>query len=645
MPASFGDLLKRYMDKGAGRNPPVRWTNTELSKQLEVSDRTVRNWLQNKVQPSDENIRDLIHLFLGREPDPERVRALNEARNRIGTADDPPGTAAAAPMSRQPALAEAAAPFTPAPALCTLPPRALDFTGRETELGQLCALLTGGERRATISAIGGMGGVGKTTLALEAAWRVAGAFPDGALFVDLFGFGTAEPLTPAQAAAAVIEQLEPTARLPERWDQLLPLYRRVLAGRKLLLLLDNARDTAQVKDLIPPEPVALLVTSRRRLALAGAARIGLDVMAEAEALALLREIVGADGASDAELAALAGSCGQLPLALRAAGAFLTTYGWGAADYLAALEKRRLARLSEAGEDDPALDVADVLGFSLDQLAKEDAALAGQFAMLAVFPAGFDAAAAGAVWGIEPGVARESLGKLVARSLVRQEAAGRFRLHDLVRDLASERLDDAAREEAAARHAAHYCAVLAKADDLFLAGHDGVLAGLALFDAERANIEAGQAWAAARLTTSDDAARLAFEYTDAGVYVLDLRLPARTRIAWLEAAAAACRRTGDRRGQGNALGNLGSAYADLGEPRKAIEYYELRRAIARAIGDRRGEGNALWNAALAHEALGEREQAIERATAAWRIRRAIEDPNGPKVAAWLRERGVDPDAPG
>ena len=115
-----------------------------------------------------------------------------------------------------------------------------------------------------------MGGAGKTTLAIEAAWRMAGRFPDGILYIDMLGFGTAPPLTPAQAITAVIEQLEPTAKLPDRLDQLLPLYRRLLAGRKLLLLLDNARDTAQVADLVPPPPVALLVTSRHQIFLDGA---------------------------------------------------------------------------------------------------------------------------------------------------------------------------------------------------------------------------------------------------------------------------------------------------------------------------------------------------------------------------------------
>ena len=114
-------------------------------------------------------------------------------------------------------------PEPPPPALCTLPGRIADFTGREPEIADLVAALCREDRRAAVSAIGGMGGAGKTTLAIEAAWRMAGRFPDGILYIDMLGFGTAPPLTPAQAITAVIEQLEPTAKLPDRLDQLLPL--------------------------------------------------------------------------------------------------------------------------------------------------------------------------------------------------------------------------------------------------------------------------------------------------------------------------------------------------------------------------------------------------------------------------------------
>jgi hypothetical protein len=130
---------------------------------------------------------------------------------------------------------------------------------------------------------------------------------------------------------------------------------------------------------------------------------------------------------------------------------------------------------------------------------------------------------------------------------------------LVRDLAVTRAAPAALEDARARHAGHYAEVLARAGELYLSGGAGVLEGLALFDAERANVEAGQRWAVGRAGSREDAAALVCRYPTAGAHVLGLRLAPRQRIAWFEAALAACRRLGDRRGEGAALGNLGIAW--------------------------------------------------------------------------------------
>lgn len=180
MPFSFGALLRDYMDRGAGRNPPVRWSGPELAKKLNVDPRTVRYWRSESVEPSEENFCDLVHVFLGSTPDSVRLAALNEARNALR--DKLRG--------RVEAAAEQAISSSDIrlPGLCTLPGRVRDFEGREKELDQLCKLLTGGERKATISAaVAGMGGVGKTALALEAAWRIAGQFRDGVLFINLFG--------------------------------------------------------------------------------------------------------------------------------------------------------------------------------------------------------------------------------------------------------------------------------------------------------------------------------------------------------------------------------------------------------------------------------------------------------------------------
>ena len=492
------------------------------------------------------------------------------------------------------------------PRLCTLPASTADFTGREGELAHLASILAAGGR-AAISAVTGMGGVGKTALAVEAAWRAAESFPDGILFLDLGGFGPS-PLTPEAALANLIAQVEPTLKAPEGLAQLGAAYRGLLANRRMLLLLDNARDPAQLRPLLPPEPVALLATSRVPLRLPGVQPLQLDALPEAEALALLRSALHRRPADDADLDRIAAACARLPIALRAAGAFLAEHpGWTIPDYLAALAGKRLPHF--ASEDDPALDVATVLGFSIERLAAERPALALRWRLLAVFPGDFAADAAAAAWGAEPRDAADDLGRLSARSLLLHDAAsGRWRLHDLYRELAEMGADEEAVETARERHAEHFLEVLWQIDALYKM-RDKTIEGLALFDLERPSIEAGQSWAASRMARHGPAARLAYAYTNAGAYVLSLRLPPPRRIGWLEAAVVGCRQTGDRRGEGAALGNLGIAWAALGETRKAIGLYEQQLAIAGETGDRRGEGNALGSLGLAWADLGETRKAI------------------------------------
>jgi tetratricopeptide (TPR) repeat protein len=350
----------------------------------------------------------------------------------------------------------------------------------------------------------------------------------------------------------------------------------------------------------------------------------------------LRELLGPERASDEELRTLAARCGHLPLALHAAGAYLTRKrNLRVATYLDALarERGRLAAFKIKGL--PSLDVATVLGFSIRHLREDDATLAQRWRQLAVFPTSFDVKAAAALWRADEIEAEIGLQELLARSMVRLErTTGRYSLHDLMRDLAHvplEAEDQAALNErldvAAARHAQHYYRVLATAHELYLKGGENVVAGLALYDIEQRNIAAGQAWAVERIEVSDDAAQLAAEYADAGYYVLSLRLTPRAQIGWLKAQLKACRRLGDRRGEAAALGNLGHAYRDLGQPRRAIEQFARVLRIAREIGDRRYEGNALGGLGNAHYSLGEPRRAIGHYEQSLEIAREIGDRRG------------------
>ena len=227
--------------------------------------------------------------------------------------------------------------------------------------------------------------------------------------------------------------------------------------------------------------------------------------------------------------------------------------------------------------------------------------------LAVFPAPFDRQAAEAVAELEG----DELDTLVGRSLVIYDPdQERFRLHDLMRELAEAGWEQDNARHAHRRHAAHYLAVAGRAHDTYLKGGEGVLTGLRLFDQERVQIEAGQAWAAGHAAEDDEAAVLAQDYPLRAALVCELRVHPRERIRWLEASAEAARKLGNRGDEGMAAGNLGLAYADLGETRRAIEYYEQRLEIARETEDRRGEGNALNNLGIANRNLGEPRRAIE-----------------------------------
>ncbi len=489
-----------------------------------------------------------------------------------------------------------------------LPPPPADFTGRTAVLAELrAAAATGG---VTISGLRGMGGIGKTALALKLAHELAHQYPDAQLYLDLQGVST-QPVTPAQAMAHVIRAFHPDTRLPESEAESGALYRSALHGQRALLLMDNAAGAEQIRPLIPPEGCLLLVTSRFFFHLPGLQVHDLDEMPPEEARALLLRIAPRIGD---QAARLAGICAGVPLALRQAAGTLAERP----DLTPATYAERLA----SGKARLGLIEAS-LSLSYDLLPEETAC---HFRTLAVFPATFDAPATAAVWALELEPAEATLGDLVRRSLVDGDD-GRYRLHDLARVFADSRCSDEERTQAHRRHASHYRAVLAEANALYLRGGPDLLRGLRLFDLEWTNVRAGQAWAADHIAGDQAAAELTWKYPDAGKYYLDLRLHPTQRIGWLDIALTAARQLGNRSWEGYALGNLGLAYADLGETRRAIELYEQALAIVREIGDRHGEGQTLCNLGNAYADLGETRRAIEYHEQDLTIAREIGDRRG------------------
>jgi tetratricopeptide (TPR) repeat protein len=487
-----------------------------------------------------------------------------------------------------------------------------DFVGRRDDLA---ALLDGFDAGAAIVGARGLGGVGKTTLALVLAQRLADRFPDGQVFLDLRG-ADPKPVSWRDAAGHVVRAYRPDERLPDDDAALLGLYRTVLHGKRALLLLDNAAGAAQVEPLRPPAGCALLVTSRRRFALPGLLARDLDALPPADAVALLQTIAPRVGGRAVEVAEL---CGRLPLALRLAGALLAERDDLAVDRY--VERLRAARLSERSG---LAEVAAALRLS-EALLPEP--LRARWRELAVLVEGFEAGWAAAVWGVDADTGDDWLGMLRRNSLVEwSEAEGFYRLHDLVREYATAELGVEERLAAQRRHAGHFRAVLAEANKLYLKGGAVVGTAVRAFDRAWTNAAAAQEWA--RQQTDDaEAQRLCVAFPHAAIYLLQLRRHPREQIGWLEAAVAAAREIGDRGGEGAALGNLGLAYADLGQPQRAIEFYEQHLVIAREIGDRGGEGNALGNLGLAYKNLGQPQRAIECHEQALVISREIGDRRG------------------
>jgi tetratricopeptide (TPR) repeat protein len=471
-----------------------------------------------------------------------------------------------------------------------LPPPPADFTGRAAELAELReAAARGG---VTISGVRGMGGIGKTALALALSRELAPLYPDVQIYLDLQGV-SANPVPAAQAMAHVIRAFHPDTRLPESEAEIGALYRSALHGRRALLLMDNAASADQVRPLIPPEGCLLLVTSRFFFHLPGFQVKDLDEMPPEDARALLLRIAPRIGEQAEQIAAV---CAGVPFALRqAAGTLAERPDLSPAAYAYRLEggKAKLG-LIEAS-----------LRLSYDLLPDE---LAGRWRTLSVFTAGFDAPAAAAVWGLELEPAEMALGELVRRSLVDGDD-GRYRLHDLARVFADSRCSEEERTGAHRRHAEYYQSVLRQAGDLYREGGPALLHGLRLVDLEWANIRAGQAWAADQAASEQAGAKLAFVYPHSGIECLFLRLRPMELIGWLETALQAARQLGQR-WEGMALRSLGNAYANLGETRRAIELYEQHLAIAPEIGDRLGEAYTMGNLGNAYADLGETRRAIE-----------------------------------
>jgi DNA-binding SARP family transcriptional activator/tetratricopeptide (TPR) repeat protein len=605
----------------------------------------------------------------------------------------------------------AAAPTTPAePAAVPAPRRPVPeqlpadvygFTGRAPELDALDRLLdppAGGAAAVltamVISAISGTAGVGKTALAVHWAHQVRDRFPDGRLYLNLRGYDPKPPLTAADALAALLTGLGVTGHeIPVDAEARAARYRTELAGRRMLVLLDNASSVGQVRPLLPGDAATVVViTSRDPLsglvAVNGARRLDLDVLPPDEAVAALRALIGARvDAEPAAAAELARRCARLPLALRVAAELAgSRAGEPLADVVADLaDQSRRLDLLDAGGDDRA-DVRAVFSWSYRSLPPDAARL---FRLAGLNPApDLGSYAAAALTDSTLAVARRDL-ELLRRSQLLQPAPGRlgrYAMHDLLRDYArglAEGTDpEADRDAALARLFGYYIGTAAAAMDVL---HPADAARRPPIEATRTPMpalttpEQGRAWLDAEVPAllamaghgaahgctrstylldvilyryfdgrrhvdavtmhqhalaagraAGDEATQAQAYLGLGSVDWQLgRLPGAGRN--YERALHFYRGCGDLLGQARTLDNLGGILRDTGDLAGAAAHNEQARELFARVGDRSGEARALTNLGTIRLLRGEHLPAIDSLEVALAVYEHLTDRGGEAYA--------------
>jgi tetratricopeptide (TPR) repeat protein/transcriptional regulator with XRE-family HTH domain len=510
-------------------------------------------------------------------------------------------------------------PVTPGPVPHQLPPAPGLLTARQDALDCLDA-------GTGLAVLVGPGGIGKTALALH--WAHRGVFPDGELYADLRGFGPAgPPLDPGTVLHGFLLALGvPAAEVPAGTEVRAALYRSLVAGRRLLVVLDNAADSAQVLPLLPGGPgCRVLVTSRAELstlAVRGAQRLELGTLPDAAARELLARSVGVDrlAAEPAATEVLLRHCGGLPLAL----SVLATRIAARPDFPLAAAAAELAdagtRLDALDSGELASSVRAVLSWSYQAL---EPGVARLFRLLgAVGGTDVSTGAAGALVG---GDAGPGLRRLAAVHLAAEHQPGRYRMHDLVRLFAAEQ---GAPDPGAVTRLLTWYLHTADAADRLIAPHRGHVLdrvtdqpapprppgvpgfadadeALAWCDAEYENIVA-----ALRQAEGDEAWRAGWRLPHALFGFVQLR-PG--WIDWPDAherALTGVRRLGDRSGEAWALNALGIAYTRLGRLEEGGAHLRRALELRRELGDLGGEGATLNNLGELHRRAGRPDLALE-----------------------------------
>jgi len=533
-----------------------------------------------------------------------------------------------------------------------LPADVFAFTGREQELTDLERLVSapadrtdaasqaGGESTAVvISAVSGTAGVGKTALAVHWAHRVAVRFPDGQLYVNLRGFDPGgSPKDPAEAIRGFLDALAvPPQRIPVGLDAQSALYRSLLSNRRMLVMLDNARDAEQARPLLPGTPTCLvLVTSRNQLAsliTAGAHLLTLDLLSVPEARELLSRRLGHDrvGAEPRAVEEIITHCARLPLALTIVAARAATHPRFPLQVLADELRDTRTRLDALSQVDTTIDIRAVFSWSYNTLTDDAARL---FRLLGSQPGpDISTAAAASLAGLPPPQARPLLAELARAHLVVEHTPGRYTFHDLLRayaaDIARTTDPDGPRQAAIHRLLDHYLATAYAADRILNPTREPITTPPHQPGVSPEHLtDPGQALAwfttehAVLLAATCHAAETGFD-THAWQLPWALTTFLDRQGHWLDLATAqhtaldATRRLADLPGQARTHRYLARAYTLLGRNHDADTHYRDALDLYGQSGDHGGQVPIHLNLALVAERQGRYADALEHS------RRALE----------------------
>jgi DNA-binding SARP family transcriptional activator len=526
------------------------------------------------------------------------------------------------------------------------------FAGREVDLKALWALVPElrpgewageGSTSTPIASIEGMGGIGKTTLAVHFAHEVADRFPGGQIYVNLRGYGPGDPVEPAAALETMLTSVGlPADRIPSDLDGRAALWRTHSAGRRLLIVLDNAGSTKQIRSLFPGPGCLVLVTSRWQLralvATHGAHRVALDELAEADAITLLAATIGAERVkADCDATErFVEYCGRLPLAIRILAVRADQFPEvPLAKFVAELdgEHDRLGSFDLADGDET--NIRAVFSHSYQALDEDSARMLRLLGLPSV--PDFSVPAAAAIAGVDLGEARTSLSHLASAYLIGQPRSGRYQFHDLIRVYAGELShrfeDDSARAAARDRLLSWYLATALRASRLLRPERHYVLvslkdpdAGLTFGCHEQAldwfDEEAGNLVAAVSLAFREKQYEQCWQlaWLLQSFFIIRARLEEWRSV--FDLALRAARLAGNRPGEAGILSGSGIAHDISRQHGEALRYLRQVLALQRELGAREGEARAQYNLALTAWHKGDQELAYGHAMESLRLVREL-----------------------